>query len=414
MAERGQTRQPQPIRANRRRQLRRRAVVGALAVLALLVPGAAAASASTPPAEGIFEGCAIDTALQTCTQRLDVMHGAGIQVVVIPASGVSLNGLAQYAAAAHDLGMSVMWELSNPDWWQQPATSTQASGGFSAFASACGCSDNASLLPFIVHWLGQLPGTYGYYAADDSMIGANDQAGVTSYVAQIKRADPAHLVLLGAANTAQRHQYQSVVDLAAQEFYPESTSSLLPVSANQPTWDSIDAAAADTQQAADQAGKASAVILQAFTWGDNPGDGSAIGVCSPSDTPAACNARLRYPSGAEQLALRNAVLRNAHPKLILWWSFSDTYGYAQDPGSYYATPTPAEAASRWAGLSAAIQAPMPGAAQSATAQGAALRLSGQPTSSKKHRSHKRRARPARHHRHHKRHPLRAAHRRPAH
>lgn len=379
--------------------------------MALLVPGATTASASAAPAEGIFESCPIDTALQTCTQRLSVMHGAGIQVVVIPAHGVSLNGLSQYAAAAHGAGMAVMWELSNPNWWQQPPTSTQMSGTYSAFASACGCSDNGSLLPFVVHWLGQLPGTYGYYAADDSMIGPNDKAGITSYSAQIKQADPAHVVLLGAANTAQRHQYESAVDLAAQEFYPVSTSSLLPVGSNQPTWDSIDAAASDVQQTADAAGKASAVILQAFTWGDNVDDGSAIGVCSSADTTASCNARLRYPSGAEQLALRNAVLRNAHPQLILWWSFQGTYGYAQDPGPYFATPSPAEAASRWAGLSSAIQAPLPSnSTGAASAQGASVRHAGVRASAHKHK-HRRRhgAKQARHHKRHRAHKHRVAH-----
>jgi hypothetical protein len=335
-----------------------------LALVAFLAPGAASASAALPP-QGIFENCAVGTTLQTCEQRLGVMHQGGLQVVVIPAWGASLDALSQYTAAARGLGMSVMWELSNPAWWQQPGSGTPVASSFSDFASACGCSDNASLLPFVIHWLAQQPGTYGYYAADDSMIGANDQAGVTSYVAQIKQADPAHPVMLGAANSVLRHQYQAVVDLAAEEFYPVSTSSLLPANANQASWDSLDQAAADSQRTADQAGKASAVILQAFTWGDNIDDGSAIGICSSADTTASCNARLRYPSGAEQLALRNAVLRNAHPQLILWWSFQGTYGYAQDPGPFFATPSPSEAASRWSGLSSAIQAPPPAGSVSA-------------------------------------------------
>jgi hypothetical protein len=240
------------------------------------------------------------------------------------------------------------------------------------------------------------------------MIGPNDQAGISSYVAQIKQADPSRPVMLGAANGDQRHRYQGIVDLAAQEFYPVSTSPLLPANANQPTWDSIDQAAADSQSTADQAGKASAVILQAFTWGDNVDDGSAIGVCSSADTTASCNAKLRYPSGAEQLALRNAVLRNAHPQLILWYSFQGTYGYAQDPGPYYAAPSPAEAASRWAGLSAAIQAPPPsGSTGSPTAQGARVRQA--TTHKRKHRGRHHATRRAKHRKHHHAHKRRVAH-----
>jgi hypothetical protein len=392
----------------------RRLALAAVASATLLASSVSApsASAATLPTQGIFESCPLDSALATCEQRLSVMHSGGLQVVVTPPSGASLDSLSQYAAAAHGVGLSVMWELSDPAWWQQPSSGTGAASDFSQFASACGCSTNGALLGFMLHWLGSLPGTYGYYAADDSMIGPNDQAGISSYVAQIKQADPARPVMIGAANGAQRHQYQGVVDLAAQEFYPVSTSSLLPASANQPTWDSIDQAAADSQSTANQAGKASAVILQAFTWGDNVDDGRAIGVCNSADTTASCSAKLRYPGGAEQLALRNAVLRKAHPQLILWYSFQGTYGYAQDPGSYYATPTPTEAASRWAGLSAAIQAPPPSnSAGAATAQGARVRHAATRASAHK-RKHRRRhhgVRHTKHRKHHRAHKRRVAH-----
>ena len=60
-----------------------------------------------------------------------------------------------------------MWEIGNPAWWQEPATSTDMAGDFPAFASSCGCTDNGQLLAYMVSWLGALPGTYGYYAADD-------------------------------------------------------------------------------------------------------------------------------------------------------------------------------------------------------------------------------------------------------
>jgi hypothetical protein len=391
-----------------------RLVLAAVASAMLLASyaGTPTALAATLPPQGIFESCPLDGALATCEQRLGVMHSGGLQVVVTPPSGASLDSLSQYTAAAHGLGMSVLWELSDAAWWQQPSSGTGAATDFSQFATACGCSTNGAVLAFMTHWLGSLPGTYGYYAADDSMIGPNDQPGITSYVAQIKQTDPGHPIMIGAANGAQRHQYQGTVDLAAQEFYPVSTSSLLPASANQSTWDSIDQAAADTQSTADHAGKASAVILQAFTWGDNVDDGRAIGVCNSADTTASCNAKLRYPSGTEQLALRDAVLRNSHPQLILWWSFQGTYGYAQDPGSYFATPSPAEAASRWAGLSAAIQAPFPARASGVgIATGARVRQAAIKTSvhKQKRRKHHHGAKRARRHKHHRTNKRRAAH-----
>ena len=122
---------------------------GALAcVLCLLAAsGAAGASAASLPPQGIFESCGLDTQLQTCVQRLQVMHDGGVQIVVMPAWGVSLSSLSAYADAAHALGMSVMWQLGGSDWWQDPPTSTSEAGSYSAFASACGCDQNGSLLP---------------------------------------------------------------------------------------------------------------------------------------------------------------------------------------------------------------------------------------------------------------------------
>ena len=299
--------------------------------------------------------------MSECTQRLAVMHAGGMQVVVIPARYGSLSDLAEYAATAQSLGMSVMWEIGNPAWWQEPGTSTDMAGVFPSFASSCGCTQNGQLLAYMVSWLGALPGTYGYYAADDSQLIPGDQAGVAAYVSQIKQSDPAHTVMIGAYGLAQANQYADIADMVGNEIYPVTTNPLLPVSGNLFTWDTVANTAGLLQTYADDAHKQSAFILQAFTWGDNVADGTTIGVCTPAESNSECYAQLRYPSPGEQLQLRNEILQNAHPGLILWYSFWGTYGQVgTDTTSIY--PTGAEAASRWAGLSAAVQAPMPSAA----------------------------------------------------
>ncbi|MEA2198034.1 MAG: hypothetical protein QOJ25_2085 [Solirubrobacteraceae bacterium] len=338
-------------------------VVASLAVGGILTTwiagtGVAMASASTLPAEGIFETCPLDTALPTCLQRLEVMHRGGIKVVVIPAYGASLRMVATYAAFAHALGMSVMWELSNASWWQDPMTSTSLQATFGSMASACGCSENGAILRYTIHWLSRLAGTYGYYAADDSMLGPGDQAGVAAYVALIKQQDPNHTVMISANQQSQIDQYQATADLIGTEIYPVTTTSLMPVTSNASMWGNVAQTAIDAQHSADGAGKPSAFILQSFTWGDNLGDGTAMGYCSPQDTTATCYAKLRYPSAGEQLQLRNEVLEHAQAKLILWWSFPGTYGQVgSDTNTVY--PTGAEAASRWSGLVSAIKAPRP-------------------------------------------------------
>jgi hypothetical protein len=286
------------------------------------------------------------------------MKAGGVQVVVTSAMSPSLGALSQYAAVAHDLGISVMWEIGDPNWWQQPPDGNQVAADLPQFATACGCSQNQALLTYVVHWLRALPGTYGYYAADDSTLQAGDEAAIATYMAQIKQLDPNHPAMIGSYSEQQRDSHQSIADLIGQEIYPVTTSPTLPLDTHPVTWDAVRQTVTATQSSADRAGKASAFILQAFTWGDNLIDGEAVGVCSPSDTLASCYTRLRYPSAAEQLALRDAVLSYAHPALILWYSFPGTYGSAvSDPSIVY--PSGADAAARWAGLSAAIRAPWP-------------------------------------------------------
>ncbi len=319
---------------------------------------ATTAPAATLPTQGVFESCHLDSELQTCEQRLQAMAAAGLQVVVMPAMSESLDSLSAYASQAHQLGMSVMWEISNPTWWQDPSTSTKAAGAFQAFATACGCNQNGPLLAYTIDWLARLPGTYGYYAADDSMLAPGDQAGVASYVAQIKQQDVAHTVMIGAYGQQQGSSYEGIADVIGAENYPVTASSLMPVGSHQSAWNSVAQWASQTQQAADAAGKQSAFILQAFTWGDNLADGEAVGACTPADTRDSCYAKLTYPTPGDQLQLRNEVLLNAHPKLILWFSFPGTYGQAGND-TYSSYPTGETATARLKGLTQAIQAPYP-------------------------------------------------------
>jgi hypothetical protein len=373
----------------------------ALALLVCLATAALTAStaaAASLPAEGIFDNCRLDAQMSTCVQRLQVMHQGGMRVVVISSANVSPTSLAEYAASAHSLGMSVMWELSDPRWWQDSPSSTSMAGTYAGFASACGCSDNGPLLAYLVSWLGQLPGTYGYYAADDTMLSPGDQGGVARYVAEIKQQDASHTVMIGSADASQTSTYEPISDVVGTEIYPFTTGPTMPVSANAGFWDSVGQWASGAQQAASGAGKQSAFILQAFTWGDNLSDGQIIGACSASDTQGACYAKLRYPSAAEQLQLRNEILRRAHPKLILWWSFPGTDGdVTGDTYSIY--PSGAEAAARWSGLVSAVEAPYPGSSDR-TADRTAVRARFalvNPVQGKQSRHHGRR------HRHHRRH-----------
>lgn len=313
-------------------------------------------TASALPVQGTFDACPLGALPRECAQRLAVMRAGGLQVVVMAAWGNTPAALADYADAAHRVGMSVMWWIGYPYVWQRPGDESLMASAWPQFAAACGCSDNRELLRYVVRFLGGQPGTYGYYAADDTGLSGSDQRGIPDYVATIKQSDAIHPVLLAASGSQQQNQYQAIPDMMGLELYPVTTQHLLPIDSFTKQWSGVDAAARDSQSSAERAGKKSAFILQAFTYGDSVGDGEAASVCSLSDTTWSCYARLRYPNPAEQLALRDAVLTNANPQLILWYSFPQTYGslVTQDGVVF---PTGLEAASRWAGLTAAIEAP---------------------------------------------------------
>jgi hypothetical protein len=322
----------------------------------LALAGVSAPAASAVPTQGVFEKCPLSTAYVTCVSRLSVIGAGGAQVVVFSPRAASLDALATYAAAAHSVGISVMWSIGMPDWWKQPLDSIALAKELPAFAAACGCQSNQALFSYFIGWLRALPATYGYYAADDTALNAADGPGIAAYMARLKQLDPVHPAMIGLYNGSQAGVYEPIADMLGQEIYPVTTSPILPVGANESTWSNVAASASAAQAAADSAGKPSAFILQAFSWGDNLTDGIDIGGCSGADTIVSCNARLRYPSAGEQLALRNAVLGNAHPALILWYSFPGSYGSAV-PVNDTIYPSGADASSSWTGLSAAIRAP---------------------------------------------------------
>jgi hypothetical protein len=372
--------------------LRRVVVLVMASIVGLLAASAGLAAADPMPLEGVFENCSLDTQMPTCLQRLHAMHDGGVNVVVIPAQATSLASLSTYAHAAQSIGIRIMWELSDPGWWQDPTNGTQEADSFyGAYAAGCGCTENGAVLDYAIKWLGALPATYGYYAADDSVLAPGDKSGMAAYVSRIKRDDQVHTVMIASSLDTQQRGYEGISDVIGSEIYPVTTTSNLPVGQNQATWNWVGQQASESQRIADQAGKQSAFILQAFTWGDNLADGESAGVCKPSDTQMQCYDRLEYPAPGAQLELRNEVLEHAHPKLILWWSFPGTYGQA-GTDTYSIYPTGSAAAARWQGLSAAIQAPAPSSGGGVGAQ-----------ASRAHRSHRRHRRHHRRYRHHRRH-----------
>jgi hypothetical protein len=332
----------------------------------------------TLPAEGMFDNCQIGANLATCEQDLLNMHQAGLQVAVVGFQGDSLADLSAYAAYAQSIGMSIMWQINDPGFWGGAWMGSSAAADWTAFSSACGCADTTQVLDYVIQWLGALPATYGYYAADDEVISPGELGGLTQYVSEIKALDPSAMVMVGSA-VSQGTSYASTGATLGTEIYPETSGNLMPVAGNQSMWDGIQQSIAQDQHAANQYGTSSAFILQAFTFGDNLTDGEDVGVCNAGMSSAQCAGLLNYPSASTQLQLRNEVLEHAHPKLILWYTFSESYGQGD----------------RWSGVTDAVKAPYPATATAARAKHS---KGHQKRRAKRHSKHdKRHTRHARHH-----------------
>ncbi|HEX3616104.1 MAG TPA: hypothetical protein VHU61_06180 [Solirubrobacteraceae bacterium] len=303
------------------------------------------------PAQGMFDNCDLSNGVTTtCDQDLLQMHQAGLQVAVMDAQWATLDELSAYASYAQSIGMSVMWEFNDPGYWGGAWIGSSAAADWSAFSTACGCTASDQVLDYMIQWLSALPGTYGYYAADDSTLEPNQLAGLRQYVAEIKSVDPDHMVMVGSAQGQGTSFYSSGATIG-NEIYPETTRSLMPAGQNLAIWQSVQQSITQDQRAATRQGTSSAFILQAFSFGDNLSDGQAVGACTASMSQAQCASRLQFPSAGVELALRNAALQYAQPKLILWY----TYGQASQGG-------------HWADFTSAVTAPYPVSASAARAK----------------------------------------------
>ncbi len=279
---------------------------------------------TTLPPQGMFDSCSLTTNLTTCEQDLQVMSQAGLKVVVNTISGVSEQNLQSYAAYAQSVGMSVMWQLNDPGFWGGTWLGASAADDYPVFATACGCTTTAGVLDSMISFLGSLPGTYGYYAADDESIAPGSTPGLTAYVNEIKSVDPNQMVMIGSS-ASQGQTNASAGAVVGNEIYPETALNIANEGNNLAAWEGVQQQVTQAQAVSTEDHEASAFILQAFSFGDNLSDGEAVGVCTPDMSQGQCAGLLLYPSELVQQELRDQVLEHSHASLILWFNFAETF-----------------------------------------------------------------------------------------
>ena len=349
--------------------------LAAILVFLLLLSSAFAATgrASAVPYEqpdyGVLDRCHWTETPRACSQRMQALGRAGVRVVFnVRSSEDPLPDQRAFAAAAADAGLGVMWSLSDPAIyraWAEGGDALARVPYMTHFARDCGGCANDRLLARAIGFWRSLPNTYGYYVADDTALNPATDPGMRALSARVRALDPDHPTHVATFSTydaggAQAERYQSSADRVLAELYPWH----LPGWRADEPLRAIGERAADAQRVADAHGAESAFWLQSFTWADNDASADAVGAHCPDDWAAErCYARGHWPSAAELTELRDQVLLNARPRLIMWYYLDDIIGFVdgQRPGEgRWWGPTPEQAQRRWAAFAQMLRAPAPG------------------------------------------------------
>jgi hypothetical protein len=315
------------------------------------VPASHAAADSIPP-QGVYDWCDPAQSADGCGSRLDRIGNAGFRVVlnVWVFNSTTESQLRAYAQRAQATGVKVLWALSAMHFERADPNGNSMLSAYPALARNCGCSTNQGLLQYLIGVLRGLPGTYGYYLADEPGSSAHDQ--LASMASRVKALDPDHpriIVGCGFCNggTDGNVGWMADIDtmLGTDAYpviwrWPDPDYSYNDVAANAIALDRIAA----------PAGRGQVMVLQSWRWGDSISDSQAIGV-DPTIT--------RYPERDEIQAQRDAAIQNSHPDLILWFVLTQVIGW--EPGQRNPNWTnPTDTTKRWDNLVGGAFAPPPG------------------------------------------------------
>ncbi len=299
----------------------RRLTVALIAGLTL-APGAVAAPTPGLPPQGLYDQCSPAAALTDCVAHLDRFQAAGFTLVLnYTAWDATPDQLAAYADAAAARGISVIWPLNHPV-WRQNGDVTKV---YPKLARACGCTQAADLLAYVMGLVGRHAGTWGWYVGDEVV--AAEAPLVTALTARVKALNPAARTLYVAyehtgSQGANLEPFAGAADVVGTDSYPYGTGvEEVP---------QVQYVADLTAQITRTARRSSAMVLQAFDWGRHQ-----------DEYPGAHG----FPDRAFMTAARNAAL-SASPSLLLWYSYAEILASGA-PDAH------------WSDLVAAAQSPLP-------------------------------------------------------
>ncbi|HLZ58522.1 MAG TPA: hypothetical protein VKR06_16410 [Ktedonosporobacter sp.] len=267
-----------------------------------------------PATQGLYESCSPFDG-DICLNHLKTIAAAGFTLVVNynQLYGTEAQELA-YAKEAHSLGIQIIWDMSEPIFWN----GNDVRAEYKDLAATCSCSDNSAFIAYVINLVKRLPATWGYYIGDEAP--AENHDSLKAFADAVRQLDPGHprLYIAGENASTMGANVKPFVDSAevvGGDIYPVSTSD--PIT-------SVGEISHAIQAILDQHGNQSAIVLQAFNWGEYPKDSW---VCSKF--PACAH----FPTREEMSLMRNLVIKNAHPQFILWYSYFDI-NRSDDPAGH--------------------------------------------------------------------------------
>lgn len=272
-----------------------------------------AASSSTPAASSptpfdgyaLYESCSPKEEA-TCLSHLNTMAEAGFKLVL---NYDEIYGDAGFQMAyldhAQAVGMKVIIALKDPTFYDGGSVRSE----FPALAQTCHCTDNAGFIRYVVNLVKNHPAVWGYYIGDEVDPGNHDE--MKSRLADVvHRLDPRHprLFIDNAGESVSAWHGNSpffdTAEVIGTDFYPIRSDSW-----DYPSIDQTGAVASGIQAYADAHNEGSAIVLQAFSYSEYGTPGSP------------------YPTAEQMQSMLSQTLANAHPRIILWYSYYDTMSY---------------------------------------------------------------------------------------
>lgn len=297
--------------------------VAALVALATTVLSACASPISQNaqydgplPPQGVYEECPPRLG-SPCLTRLRQIADAGFELVLnYNLLGGNAAEVLAYAEQAHSLGIEIIWPLNNPVFWD----GANLRRYYGELAESCQCSNNAGFIHYVVDLAKGAPATWGYYVGDE--VPSSQQSRMKPYASLLKRLDPTHRQLfVSSENFSSRGEnlapFADTADVIGADYYPVGDSQSIAATG---------VVARSIQAIANQHHKQSMMVLQAFSLGLIKG---RTPKCSPLPGCA------RFPTSDEMRQMRDLVLMNSHPQIILWYSLHDI-SRSRDPSLYWA------------------------------------------------------------------------------